>query len=160
MFIEQLSSADFSLHFRHWVIIVTNQPRSQFGSRTLFVLMFVGVIGALSVRKYGAEALPWIMTIVLGVGLAMVGRWLVAGVQMAQDDPTRPMKVETFNDNYQASLLVSRLEDSGIKATAVGGFVSGFQAESPGYVDVVVPQSELARAKSLYEQWKTESIKH
>ena len=52
---------------------MTNQSRSQFGSRTLFVLMFVGVIGALSVRKYGAEALPWIMTIVLGVGLAMVG---------------------------------------------------------------------------------------
>lgn len=77
---------------------------------------------------------------------------------MTQDDPTRPIKLETFNDNYQASILVARLEEHNIKATAVGGFVSGFQAESPGYVDVVVVQSDFDRAKSLYDSWKLETV--
>ena len=76
---------------------------------------------------------------------------------MTQDDPTRPVKLETFNDSYQASVLVSRLGENNIKATAVGGFVSGFQAETPGYVDVVVVQSDFERAKLLYDGWKTEA---
>lgn len=115
-------------------------------------------IAAISVSKYGLEAcLPYILLVVLCVGLAMIGRWLAAGVRMAEKDPTRPKKLETFNDNYSASVLVARLEEEGIKATAVGGFVSGFQAESPGYVDVVVVQSEYEIAKKLVDLWQAEA---
>ncbi len=131
--------------------------RSQFTMGALLVLTLVCAIAALSIEKFGLEAcLPFIAMLVLGFGLMMLGRWLVAGVRLTENDPTRPMKLETFNDDYQASILVTRLEEHGIKATSVGGFVSGFQAESPGYVDVVVLQSEFERAKSLYENWKTE----
>lgn len=138
-----------------------NQSRTQFTIWSLLVLTLASAIAALCVRKFGLQAcMPFIALIVMCVGLALLGRWLVAGVKMTQDDPSRPMKLETFNDNYQASVLVTMLEDNGVKANAVGGFVSGFQAESPGYVDVVVAQSEFARAKSLYESWKTESIAH
>ena len=94
--------------------------------------------------------------IALCVSVALIGRWLVAGVKLTENDPTRPKKLESFTDNYQASILVSRLEEHDIKALAVGGFVSGFQAESPGYVDVVVVQSDFERAKSLYDQWQSD----
>jgi len=134
------------------------KSRTQFTIGSLLVLMLAAAIAALCIGKFGIKAcLPYISLVVLCVGLALIGRWLAAGVKMTQDDPTRPMKLETFNDNFQASVLVTRLEEAGIKATAVGGFVSGFQAESPGYVDVVVVQSEFERAKSLYENWKNES---
>lgn len=133
------------------------QSGTQFTIGSLFVLMLAASIAALCIGKFGAKAcLPYISLVVLCVGLALIGRWLAAGVRMTQNDPTRPMKLETFNDNFQASVLVTRLEEVGIKATAVGGFVSGFQAESPGYVDVVVAQSEFQQAKSLYESWKLE----
>ena len=134
------------------------RSRTQFTMGSLLILTLACAIAAFCIDKFGLEAcLPMIALVVLCVGLALLGRWLAAGVRMTENDPTRPMKLETFNDSYQASILVTRLEENGIKATSVGGFVSGFQAESPGYVDVVVVQSEFERAKSLYENWKTES---
>ena len=133
------------------------KSRTQFTIGSLLVLMLAAAIAALCIGKFGVKAcLPYISLVVLCVGLALIGRWLAAGVKMTQDDPTRPMKLETFNDNFQASVLVTRLEEAGIKATAVGGFVSGFQAESPGYVDVVVAQSEFENAKSLFDSWQVE----
>lgn len=126
--------------------------------RTLLLLILFSAIAALCIKKFGfEESMPYVTLVGMCVGLVLVGQWLVAGVKMTQDDPTRPMKIETFNDNYQASILVARFEQNEIKATAVGGFVSGFQAESPGYVDVVVAQSDFDRATSLYDDWKTES---
>ena len=132
--------------------------RSQFSIRFLLSLTVAVAIAVVAVNKFGLEAcFPYILLVVLSVGLTMVGSWLVAGVKMAQDDPTRPKKLETFNDNYSASILVARLEENNIKATAVGGFVSGFQAESPGYVDVVVVQSQYDKAKLLLDKWNAES---
>ena len=125
--------------------------------RSLVLFTIACAIAAFCISRFGVEkASPYIALVVLCVGLALIGRWLAAGVTMTQDDPTRPKKLETFNDNYSASILVARLEHHGIKATAVGGFVSGFQAESPGYVDVVVVQSDFDRAQELYEKWKSE----
>ncbi|HEY4759674.1 MAG TPA: hypothetical protein VIH42_03760 [Thermoguttaceae bacterium] len=46
----------------------------------------------------------------------------------------------------EASLIVQCLTDCGIAATAVGGFTSGFKAEAPGDVSVLVKQGDLANA--------------
>ena len=131
--------------------------RSQFTLRFVLAVMVAAAISAFCISKYGLEASgPFILMVAMAFGLTLIGKWLVAGVKMTENDPTRPKKLETFNDNYQASVLVSRLQENGIKATAVGGFVSGFQAESPGYVDVVVVQSDFERAKELYDLWQSE----
>ena len=125
--------------------------------RALLVLMVAFAVAGICIRTFGAKAsLPFIGMIALCFGVTLVIRWLVAGVKLTENDPTRPRKLEAFTDSYQASILVSRLEEHDIKAIAVGGFVSGFQAESPGYVDVVVAQSEFERAKSLYDQWQSD----
>jgi membrane protease YdiL (CAAX protease family) len=47
----------------------------------------------------------------------------------------------------EASLIVQCLADQGIAAKAVGGFTSGFRAEAPGDVSVLVRHADLARAK-------------
>jgi len=137
---------------------LSNPSRSQFSLRFALALMVAASISAYSVSKYGLEASgPFILMVAMSFGLTLIGKWLVAGVKLTENDPTRPKKLETFNDNFQASVLVSRLQENDIKATAVGGFVSGFQAESPGYVDVVVIQSDFDRAKALYDQWQAEA---
>ena len=124
---------------------------------SLLILMVASAIAGISIRTFGAEAsLPYIGIIAFCFGVIVICLWLMAGVKMTENDPARPIKLETFNDNYQASVLVSQLEEHNIKAFAVGGFVSGFQAESPGYVDVVVAQSDFELAKSLYDQWQAE----
>jgi hypothetical protein len=47
----------------------------------------------------------------------------------------------------EASLIVQCLSNEGIAARAVGGFTSGFRAEAPGDVSVLVKSGDLARAK-------------
>lgn len=133
------------------------RSRNQFTMRSLLILMVASAVAGICIQTFGAQAsLPYIGMTALCFGGALIVRWLVAGVKMTENDPTRPIKLEAFTDNYQASVLVSRLKEHNIKAVAVGGFVSGFQAESPGYVDVVVVQSDFERAKSLYGQWQSE----
>ena len=73
------------------------------------------------------------------------------------NDPTAPKKLQTFNTDMEAEVMVSRLGESGIKATAVGGFVSGFIAEAPGYVDVVVTNQDFERAKKIVATWNNNS---
>ena len=82
----------------------------------------------------------------------LVGILLVSNVQRAgQMDPRAPRKIRSFPNNYEADLLVAQLAELGIEAKAVGGFVSGFQAESPGYVDVVVANQDFENAQQLLE---------
>ena len=67
-------------------------------------------------------------------------------VDVSRDDPESPQTVAECANDVEASLAVATLAKQGIRATAVGGFTSGFQAEAPGIVRVVVPRSQFARA--------------
>lgn len=49
----------------------------------------------------------------------------------------------------EANLIVQLLADRGISARAVGGFTSGFQAEAPGDVAVLVRRGDLAHARDI-----------
>lgn len=54
-------------------------------------------------------------------------------------------------NEIEAALIVNVLGDYGIAATATGGFVSGFKAEAPGDIRVLVKQSELQVARQALE---------
>ena len=47
----------------------------------------------------------------------------------------------------EAGAIVNVLAEHGIQAMAVGGYTSGFKAEAPGVVKVVVKRGELALAR-------------
>lgn len=121
-------------------------------------LTVIGAVFGILASNYGLEKVfPWIVLTIIVFGLILFGRWLIHGVMIAEEsDPESPIKLDTFNDSYQAANLVARLEEVGINATAIGGFVSGFQAESPGYVDVVVPKSQFESAQNYLDQLSDE----
>ncbi len=54
-----------------------------------------------------------------------------------------------------AAILVSVLQDEGIKAVAIGGFTAGFRAEAPGTVRVQTLASEAERAKQIISELKS-----
>ncbi len=55
-------------------------------------------------------------------------------------------------DEMSATILVSVLEDAGIKAVATGGFTSGFRAEAPGMVKVQTFEKDAERAKQVISE--------
>jgi hypothetical protein len=61
-------------------------------------------------------------------------------------------------NDVEASLIVQRLADFGITASAVGGFTSGFRAEAPGDVAILIKQDDLARAKDALASIRQEHL--
>lgn len=59
-------------------------------------------------------------------------------------------------DELSAAILVSVLEDEGIRAVSTGGFTSGFRAEAPGMVKVRTFEGDAKRAKAIIAELKTE----
>jgi len=64
-------------------------------------------------------------------------------------DTLRPVTLTTKVNEFEAGIIVSRLELSGIKAVAVGEFTANFKAEAPGGVKVLVPFADLERARQV-----------
>lgn len=54
-------------------------------------------------------------------------------------------------NEIEAAAIVAHLEANGIQARQVGGLTSGFRAECPGYVQILVRQNDLERARALLE---------
>ncbi|MBP87692.1 MAG: hypothetical protein CMJ64_13370 [Planctomycetaceae bacterium] len=71
-------------------------------------------------------------------------------------DPDSPTVVYRAATNIEAAPIVAALEAEGIEATVTGTFTSGFQAEAPGDVQVVVRQSQAEKASELIAKWEAE----
>ena len=63
------------------------------------------------------------------------------------DDPNRPVVLTTAPSEPQAALIVAALDERGVKAQTIGELTSGFRAEAPGDVRIVVRQADLERAQ-------------
>jgi hypothetical protein len=71
---------------------------------------------------------------------------------MMSDDPNSPSKLVSASNEIEAAAIVNALLVYEIEAFMTGGYTSGFKAEAPGCVDVLVRQSDLDRAiKALAE---------
>ncbi len=55
-----------------------------------------------------------------------------------------------------ASILVSVLQDEGIKAIATGGFTTAFRAEAPGVVRVQTLEADAERARQIIAELRQE----
>ena len=60
-------------------------------------------------------------------------------------------------DEMSASIIVSVLQDAGIKAVATGAFTAGFRAEAPGMVQIKVFESDAERARRVISEIRRES---
>jgi hypothetical protein len=63
------------------------------------------------------------------------------------DDPNRPKVLLAVSSEVEAAAIVTALEPHEIEAITVGGYTSGFKAEAPGTVAVVVKMADFDRAK-------------
>ena len=52
-------------------------------------------------------------------------------------------------NELEAAVIISSLAAHGIRATALGGLTSGFKAEAPGEVRVLVGAADLERAREI-----------
>jgi hypothetical protein len=51
-----------------------------------------------------------------------------------------------------AGIVVGGLEGRGIKATMSGVYTSGFRAEAPGWVQILVAEEDLAAAQTVLDE--------
>ena len=120
----------------------------QFSIATLVGMTVVSAFFFYLMKLYSVNTiLPWYLFSCLVCGLFIVGKWLATSVAVAAaNDPSTPKRVARFDTSYEAELFVAQLAEHEIAAKTVGDRLSGFQAEAPGYVDVMVPASEYERA--------------
>ena len=71
-----------------------------------------------------------------------------------QADQSKLVTVAERSDEISASILVSVLQDEGIKAIATGGFTAGFRAEAPGMVKIQTFASDADRAREIISEIK------
>lgn len=64
-----------------------------------------------------------------------------------KSDPKQPETLLSVSTEFEATAIANALTEQGIEALTVGGYTSGFQAEAPGSVAVVVKQADFDRAK-------------
>ena len=62
-------------------------------------------------------------------------------------DPNSPERLTAVPSDIQAAVIVNALADRGIQATVTGSYTSGFRAEAPGWVSIVVRRMDLDSAK-------------
>jgi len=74
---------------------------------------------------------------------------------MTSDDPIPEVLTIAANE-AEAALIANRLQDEGILSTIGGEFAFAFRADIPRKIKVLVPRSDLDRAKMLLEAMKTE----
>ncbi len=71
-------------------------------------------------------------------------------------DPNQPVVVKIVANEFVASLMIARLQAHEIEAYTEGALTSGFRAEVPGGVRVMVRQSDLERAQEAIKITKSE----
>ena len=69
-------------------------------------------------------------------------------------DSNNPTTLTRYCSEVEAVALLAALSESGIQGTTTGSFTTGFQAEAPGDVTVVVRQSDLSRAQEVLAELK------
>ena len=68
------------------------------------------------------------------------------------DDAASLIRVASSFHEWEALLLVQRLRDEGVMATATGTYTAGFLTEAPGMVSVYVKDRDVERARQVMQR--------
>jgi hypothetical protein len=135
-----------------------SQKRFQYSLRSLLIVTAICavVFGLLTPTPPDAGFLYTMLRttaylILLTIALLVI-IWLITRARA--DDPLSPCQLAAFTNELPAEALVEALAAEGIRAMAVGGYTSGFRAEAPGEVQVVIASKDLSRAKEILEAFE------
>lgn len=70
-----------------------------------------------------------------------------------QDSHDSVVTLAFFPSEVEATMIADELKREGIQAEAAGLLTAGFRAEAPGRVKVLVHLKDLARAKTLLDDY-------
>lgn len=71
-------------------------------------------------------------------------------------EASRPAVLTMRATEAEAMLLVAALEEQGLEAMVTGELTSGFRAEAPGQVRVLVHEGDLARATEVLKEFDSQ----
>ncbi len=71
------------------------------------------------------------------------------------DDPLRPIVLTTAGTEGEAAAILAALGGRGIQARSIGALTSGFRAEAPGGVKVLVRQADYEQARAILREIET-----
>jgi nitrogen regulatory protein PII-like uncharacterized protein len=71
------------------------------------------------------------------------------------NDPNLPELLTSVPNDIEAAAIVNALADRGIRATMTGIYTSGFRAQAPGWVKIVVRNKDLDSAKQALADLKS-----
>lgn len=69
-----------------------------------------------------------------------------------QSDVNAPVKLASFASEMEANMLKHELRRQGIEAHTLGGSISGFKAEAPSEVVVVVTAAQFDQAERVRDE--------
>lgn len=73
------------------------------------------------------------------------------------DDPNRVVVLTAAPTEAQGAMIVAALEAQGVQAQTTGALTSGFRAEAPGGVQIIVRYADLEQAQSVLRAIEKES---
>ena len=79
-------------------------------------------------------------------------RSVALGVEREVPTIEGPVHQLRYPTEWEATAAVARLEHAGIRAVASGGAASGYRAEAPGFVSVLISEDDRERAEALLAQ--------
>ena len=62
----------------------------------------------------------------------------------------------TLSNEVEAAAIVGALQEKGVHAVATGGYISGFKAEAPGDVKVLVRHGAADQARQMLNEIRQE----
>lgn len=68
------------------------------------------------------------------------------------EDPEQPIVLTTVASEAEGAMIVAALDDHGFKAQMSGQLTSGFRAEAPGKVSILVRRADAERAKATLRE--------
>jgi hypothetical protein len=92
----------------------------------------------------------------LGNGQVVATSSSSPGMTNMTEDPNNPVLLTEVPTQVEATAIKTALTGFDVEATTTGGYTSGFQAEAPGWVRVLVRDSDLDRAKVALAEIKKE----
>jgi hypothetical protein len=66
-------------------------------------------------------------------------------------------RLTSVRTEMEGGVVVGGLEERGIKATMSGVYTTNFRAEAPGWVEVLVAEHDLERAKEALQEIQEEN---
>ena len=73
------------------------------------------------------------------------------------DDLNSPTQIRTVPTEFEAAAIVAALASHGIRSSTTGDFTSGFRAEAPGWVKVVVAQKDFEESNQILTELESNS---